>query len=221
MTEFKAPPLPPKSYTNEAVEEPTAMAPEDVSVEAADPVASAPVPEPEVSPVTEPVSEPVSEPAQPMTEIPETPAASSGLQANINKIQAKTTELQQRFNALPNSKKNLLVGSAVFLFGLLLGGWLFGGVEEVAPVAQGLQGVISNPDIKEPLKRCGQVSSTSPCVFYVMNGRDRDKRARDFFDSVAAATQRKASAIEMENVRYAVMPIPAGYFAQIKIPAYK
>ena len=149
----------------------------------------------------------------------------NGNNAAINKFVAQKEMLKERFNALPSGKRNIIVAAGIFVVGLLMGAILFGGSsdEPVVQAPRGLQGVVLNPDIKEneQLKRCGQVDPSSPCVLYIMNSYTYDKMAKDFFETAVAVTRRKDLVIQMDNVRYAQMRIPPGYFAQIKIPAYK
>lgn len=200
MTDFKAPP-PPGGFA-QAPTPPAAPAPQPEPV----------VPEPEVpAKPTEDVAAPESE-----------PASESKANAVLGKFQAQKGKVMEKFNALPGNKRQVIVAAGIFVIGLLMGAIMFGGSSEApAPAPKGLQGVVSNPDIKEPLKRCGQVEASSPCVLYVMNSYTYEKLAEDFFETAVAVTRRKDLVIRMDNVRYAAMRIPPGYFAQIKIPAYK
>ena len=200
MTDFKAPPIPP-APTNEGQES----------------LSSAP----EVSQDSGLVAN-VEQPATPAAE--EKPAQAGpinmeALQDNMHKLQEKTSELHQQFNALPDNKKHIILYVAVFFLGLLLGGFLFhGGSSSPEPLTKELSGVVPNPDIKEKLKRCGMVSPSSPCVLYVMNSYDYEKMAEDFFETAVALTKRTDFLIRSDNVRYSKMRIPPGYFAVIKIP---
>ncbi len=140
----------------------------------------------------------------------------------FEKFQEQKNKFVGRFNELPSNKRQVLIAVGIFVIGLLIGAIMFGGSDEVAtPAPQGLQGVVSNPDIRGPLKRCGQVEASSACVLYVMNSYTYEKLAEDFFETAVKVTGRKDLVIRMDNVRYATMRIPPGYFAQIKIPAYK
>ncbi len=200
MTDFKAPP-PPGGF---------APAPTP-------PAAPAPQPEPAVA-EPETSAEPVKEVAVPESE----PVSEPKANAVLDKFQAQKGKIMEKFNALPGNKRQVVVAVGIFVIGLLMGAIMFGGSSEApAPAPKGLQGVVSNPDIKEPLKRCGQVEASSPCVLYVMNSYTYEKLAEDFFETAVAVTRRKDLVIRMDNVRYAAMRIPPGYFAQIKIPAYK
>lgn len=200
MTDFKAPP-PPGGFA-QAPTPPAAPAPQPEPV----------VPEPEVP------AKPAEDVAAPESE----PASESKANAVLGKFQAQKGKVMEKFNALPGNKRQVIVAAGIFVIGLLMGAIMFGGSSEApAPAPKGLQGVVSNPDIKEPLKRCGQVEASSPCVLYVMNSYTYEKLAEDFFETAVAVTRRKDLVIRMDNVRYAAMRIPPGYFAQIKIPAYK
>ena len=121
-----------------------------------------------------------------------------------------------------SSKPTMIIVAVVFLLGLLFGSLIFGGGETPAPVVQGLQGVVRNPDITQPLKRCGrETEASAACVLYVMNHATYEKLARDFFEVAVSAMGRSNMLISVDNVRYANLKIPPGYFAEIKIPAYK
>jgi len=212
MTDFKAPP-PPGGFAP-APTPPAAPAPQPEPVAAPE---LAPVAEEPAAPA-EPVAEPVEEVAAPEA----APAEQSKTNAVLGKFQAQKEKIMEKFNALPGNKRQVVVAAGVFVIGLLMGTIMFGGSSDApAPAPKGLQGVVSNPDIKEPLKRCGQVEASSPCVLYVMNSYTYEKLAEDFFETAVAVTRRKDLVIRMDNVRYAAMRIPPGYFAQIKIPAYK
>ena len=153
--------------------------------------------------------------------------ATSRISAQINpeKVAAfneKKEMLKQNFNKLSPGKRQAVLLGAVFAFGLLMGAVMFSSSGETAqPAPQGLQGVISNPDIRTPLKRCGRVDASMPCVLYVMNHATYDKLAKDFFDTAVSVTGRPNFQIGTDNVSYARLKIPPGYFAEIKIPAYK
>lgn len=196
MTDFKAPPVPPQPFN-----------------EGTNPSALSAVPEAPVSPAPTPAGE--------QAPVKNGDAQPNGLnlQENVQKIQEKTAELHQKFDALPDPKKNLIIYAAMFVLGLCVGGLLFhGSGEQSAPLVKGLQGVAPNPDIKEKLSRCGTVAPSSPCVLYVMNSYNYDKLAEDFFDTAVALTQRPDFLIRTDNVRYAKTRIKPGYFAEIKIP---
>ena len=215
MTDFKAPP-PPGGFGSPQPPQPQpAAAPTPVAA----PVPETPVPPAVETPVPEqeaPVAEPVATPADTST------ATNSTANATLNKLQEQKDMVMGKFNALPSNKKQVVIAIGVFIIGLLMGAIMFGGSgEPTAPAPKGLQGIVANPDIKEPLKRCGQVEASNPCVLYVMNNYTYEKLAEDFFETAVAVTGRKDRVIRMDNVRYATMRIPAGYFAQIKIPAYK
>ena len=205
MTEFKAPPIPP-APANGGQEVP-ASTPEMVQ----EPAPASPAPG-----ITEqaPVA-PAAEPSPAQSSSPNGDA----FQDNMQKLQEKTSELHQQFNALPDNKKHIILYIVVFFVGLLLGGLMFhGGSSASEPITKELSGVVPNPDIKEKLKRCGMVSPSSPCVLYVMNSYDYEKMAEDFFETAVALTKRTDFLIRSDNVRYSKMRIPPGYFAVIKIP---
>lgn len=196
MTDFKAPP-PPQGFTPES----------QVRPEAITPTQPTPVAQEQVQPVAD------------------TKTNTMSLQAGLSsqKIQGKVAELKNKYDALPPQKKNILIGVGVFVVGLLMGAIMFGGSEPVSQAPTGLQGVISNTDIRpdQKLKRCGQADPSSACVLYVMNYSTYERSATDFFELTADLTGRSISAIRTDNVRYASMRIPPGWFAQIKVPRYQ
>lgn len=196
MTDFKAPPVPPK-FDNEA----------SIRKEQEAPVAPT-----VVSETNQQNSSFASGHTNPQTD----------MKQDFSEWKEKVNSFKEKFKALPTTKQQVIVLAGAFLFGLLVGAVMFSGGDEVPVVAPAkLQGVISNPDIKENLKRCGQVSPSSPCVLYVMNSYDYEKLAKDFFETAVALTRRKDFVISMDNVHYGTMRIPPGYFAQIKIPALR
>ena len=157
MTEFRAPPPPPASFTD--------------------------TPEPAAEPTTNPVPEntevPASEPTQTATD--QNPSADK-MQALKSLFSSNKETFVETSKSMLASKPMLIIVAAVFVVGVLLGALLFGGGETPAPVVQGLQGVVRNPDITQPLKRCGrETEASSACVLYVMNHATYEKLARDFF----------------------------------------
>lgn len=112
----------------------------------------------------------------------------------------------------------VLILAGVFVVGLLFGKVVFGGA---APVQTGLSGVILNPDLTQPLPRCGNTDQVSACVLYIMNHTRYDRLVEDFFDDAVRLTGRQKFLISIENTRYAKSPIRPGHFVQLKIPAIR
>ena len=219
MTDFKAPP-PPGGFGNPQPAARPPMAPTAPGAPVETPPSETPVVEPTPAPVTEEPAPTTPEPVPQQQE--EAAAAPSAKDVALSKFQEQKEKVMGKFNALPSNKKQVVIAAGVFVIGLLMGAIMFGGSSEPsAPAPKGLQGIVSNPDIKEPLKRCGQVEASNPCVLYVMNNYTYEKLAEDFFETAVSVTGRKDRVIRMDNVRYATIRIPPGYFAQIKIPAYK
>jgi len=81
-----------------------------------------------------------------------------------------------------------------------------------------LMGVVQNPDIRAQLRRCGTVSNSSPCVFYIVNHSRDDHYAEYFFEDVAKLTGRAPYRVRIENQSYAKSRIPPGYIAKVKVP---
>lgn len=120
--------------------------------------------------------------------------------------------------------KILGLAAILLIGGVLLGALFFGSSSSSnteQPVIQGLTNLVKNPDIKEQLAYCGQVSETSPCVLYIMNHTRRDRVADDFFEEAAKLTRRNKYTVEIENTGYAKMRIRPSFFAEIKIPALR
>jgi len=110
----------------------------------------------------------------------------------------------------------ILAGAVVV--GLLLGALFFGGSGKQAPATNGLGGIIWNPDIMEPLQRCGMVPESYPCVVYIVNHSRNDRLAEYFFDEASHLTGRQKFMVQIANKQYANMRIPRGHIAQISIP---
>ncbi len=223
MTEFKAPPPPPGNFgAPSAPAEPATpevAETEPVSQEAVAPAAETPVADATEKPVEE---QPTTETTEEATS--ETPNNVAQTLGNVTQQLNEKKALVKKFldKLTPVQRQGLFVGCGV-LFGIILGAVMFsGGSADNTPIIQGLQGVVSNPDITQPLKRCGMVEDASAaCILYVMNSQPYDKLAKDFFENATAITGRSTTAIGWDNVRYGGLKIPAGYFAQIKIPARK
>jgi len=245
MTEFKAPPPPPETFNvpthsdaapavnepvHENVQEAAPVEPQTTPVEAA------PVPEPmpevtpepvekPVAPVEQPAAAPVTEEVSPVHEEPsveqsvQTPEQTTSTE-NSAQPDEKVSPIKQMMQRLTPAQRQGLLAVISVVFGMIFGAVIFGGSNaDPTPVVQGLQGIVSNPDIKTPLKRCGQVEASAACVLYIMNSLPYEKLAKDFFDSATAVTGRSTTIIGWDNVRYGGLKIPPGYFAQIKIPA--
>lgn len=107
-------------------------------------------------------------------------------------------------------------------FCLILGvfiGIFFLGTSTPAPQSTGLQGVVKNPDITTPLKRCGQVEKGQACIFYIFNNTRYDRTVDSFFDEIVRLTEISKYSIAMVNAQYAKTLIRPGYIAEIKLPA--
>ena len=199
MTEFKAP-LPPGNFKAPPVTPPNSTVGQQ-----------------------QPTVEPTTPPAVPQQQLnpqgQETPSAAQEVQVEENAVQ---DEQEVSETPLPSSKKNILFMVGALVVGLLMGAVMFGGnsaPQEQAP--RTLPGVVSNPDIRgQKLQRCGQVDASQTCILYIMNDKTYDKRAQDFFESAVVLTNRSKFAIQTANVQYGTIRIPAGFFAELKIPPY-
>lgn len=129
------------------------------------------------------------------------------------------TIVSKVFPRMLQTKIVALILGGLFVFGMIVGALMFGGSSTQSPQQQsGLTGVITNPDIKERLYRCGQVDKGEACVLYIVNHTRYDRIAEDFFDEAVKLTEAQRYSIAMVNPKYAKTRIPPGYFAQIKIP---
>jgi len=82
----------------------------------------------------------------------------------------------------------------------------------------GLDGIVLNPDVPSGRNRCGLVEKRQGCVLYIMNPKNIEVTARDFYATAAKWTERERYLIETGNMHYASTRIKPGYIAQINIP---
>ena len=110
-----------------------------------------------------------------------------------------------------------------FVLGLILGMALTGGGDS-APAAPSCKlRAVTNADIQKRFPLCGASGSSKadPCVLYIVNHTQFDKAAKDYFVEAGRLTGRNSYAISFENPTYSEMPIPPGWFAEIKIPSQR
>lgn len=116
-----------------------------------------------------------------------------------------------------NGKTYFFIGVFCFIIGLICGSLFLG--EEKTTVIEGLQGVVSNPDLaRQKLPRCGQVEKGRACVLYILNHSQFDRMAESFFENAVALTEVPKYPIMMANPQYAKKLIRPGYIAEIKVP---
>ncbi len=221
MTEFKAPPPPPETFNvplHPGEGATTTEQPLENKVEQ-QPAAPEPVkPAEEVAAAPEPVHEQAE--AEHVAPSPEKQEEKPVLEETQSQPDTKVSPIKELLNRLNPTQRQGVIAIVAVVFGIILGAVMFGGSGgDPTPVVQGLQGIVSNPDIKTPLKRCGQVEASAACVLYIMNSLPYEKLAKDFFEAATAVTGRSTTIIGWDNVRYGGLKIPPGYFAQIKIPA--
>ena len=82
----------------------------------------------------------------------------------------------------------------------------------------GLDGIVLNQDVPPGRNRCGLVEKRQGCVLYIMNPKNIEVTARDFYATAAKWTERERYLIETGNMHYASTRIKPGYIAQINIP---
>lgn len=81
--------------------------------------------------------------------------------------------------------------------------------------------VILNINATNDMRICGSVDASKSCLMYILNNKNYDKIAEDFFEEVAQKSQRPMKAIRESNFNYAKSLIKPGYFAEIVVPAMK
>ncbi len=113
-----------------------------------------------------------------------------------------------------STKVMVLLFVLLFVIGLFIGKVMFAGTS----VQQGLQGVISNPEVPNGRPRCGLAEKTQGCVLYIMNPERQELEAREFYDLVSQLTGRQKFVIETGNMRYAGTRIKPGRIGQFNIP---
>lgn len=235
MTQFKAPPIPGGPV------QPTAPTPQmrptarpipaqpqqspytpSTATYPAQPTAYAPMPQ-QVSTQQQPTAyqQPV---AYPPADQPAPGTIPTGMDVNApletdDDIYADTIVGRVSPNLLKTKTVYGILGG-ILVVGMILGGMFFGGSSSGgAPQnAAAALGVISNPDIKEHLRRCGQVDKGEACILYIMNHNRYDKIAEDFFDEAVKLMEVQRYSVSMVNPKYAKTRIPPGYFVQLKIP---
>jgi len=114
--------------------------------------------------------------------------------------------------------KQLIIGGVCLLIGVSLG-FIFFSSKKVEQ--HGLEGVVLNPDVPKGRARCGLTEQSQACVFYVMNCYKQELTGRNFYKLAAQLTGREEHMIETENIRYSLVKIRPGHFAQLNIPAIK
>ncbi len=144
------------------------------------------------------------------------------VEKNNHSNETVSDDFATRFKLSPTIYKTKtmigILGGTLFA-GMLLGMLFFGGSSTApAPVSSGLQGVIPNPEIQQPLARCGTVPETEPCIVYIVNHTRADRYAEYFFDQAVELTGRQPYLLEIANRQYAKARIPRGYITQIQVP---
>lgn len=114
--------------------------------------------------------------------------------------------------------KLVLISAVCLVIGMSLG-YVFFSSKKVEQ--HGLEGVVLNPDVPKGRARCGLTEETQACVFYVMNWYKQELTGRSFYKLAAQLTGREEHMIETENIRYSLVKIRPGHFAQLNIPAIK
>lgn len=233
MTQFKAPPIP-GGQAQPTMTTPVRPAPRPIPAQPqqpsyapeaptypTQPAGYAPPPQASTQPQTTPYQQPI---AYPPADQPAPGTIPTGMDVNTSTepdddIYADTIVARVSPNLLKTKTVYGILGG-ILVVGMILGGMFFGGSSSGnAPQnAAAALGVISNPDIKEHLRRCGQVDKGEACILYIMNHNRYDKIAEDFFDEAVKLMEVQRYSISMVNPKYAKTRIPPGYFVQLKIP---
>lgn len=85
--------------------------------------------------------------------------------------------------------------------------------------SRGLDGVVYNSDVPSGKSRCGLVEPHQGCVFYVMNPKNKEMEAKDFYSIAAKWTGREPYLINTSNMHYSSTRIKPGHIAQIYVPS--
>lgn len=124
----------------------------------------------------------------------------------------------------PESIKDLLQNKTVMmllviaaLIGAILS-YMMAPAQQRQAAANGLEGIVTNPDVPAGKARCGIVEPHQGCVLYVMNPKNQEVMGKDFFTTAAKWTGRERYIIETGNMHYSSTRIKPGYIAQINIP---
>ncbi|MCL2673194.1 MAG: hypothetical protein FWF01_02250 [Alphaproteobacteria bacterium] len=136
---------------------------------------------------------------------------------NPSPTDPKTSAAAAKTPAFAVDKKNMTPLIIAGVAGLFLG-MIFGKATASCPQAQGLTGIVLNPDAQGNLQRCGTVARSVPCVLFIVNPYRRDVEARDFFGMVAEMTQTQKFLIETHNMRYADTLIRPGHIGMFYVP---
>ena len=118
----------------------------------------------------------------------------------------------------------LLRNKTVFMLLIIAGligaitGYILAPASSGSSASRGLDGVVVNPDLPQGRSRCGVAEPHQGCVLYMMNPKNREVLAKDFYKSAATWTGRQPYLIDTSNMKYSSMKIKPGYIAQINIP---
>lgn len=116
---------------------------------------------------------------------------------------------------LLKNKTILLLMALSGILGLFIGATSFSSSENSK---NGLDWVVTNPDVPGGRSRCGLVDTRQGCVLYVMNPEKRNVTGKDFYSVAAKWTKRERFQIETGNMHYGSKQIKPGHIAQINIP---
>lgn len=144
--------------------------------------------------------------------------ANNGNAENIRFITEEdiTPQNQENLTDLLKNKSVLLLLGIAILIGAILSYLLSPTPQSVS--RRGLDGIVFNQDVPAGRSRCGIAEPHQGCVLYIMNPRNEEVIARDFYTTAAKWTQRERYIIETGNMHYSTTKIKPGYIAQINIP---
>lgn len=144
--------------------------------------------------------------------------ANNGSAENIRFVTEEDLNPQnvETISSLLNNKTVVLLLIMAALFGAILSYLLAPAQQNVSK--RGLDGVVFNSDVPAGRSRCGLAEPHQGCVLYIMNPKNQEVVARDFYATAAKWTQRERYIIETGNMHYSTTKIKPGYIAQINIP---
>ncbi|MBO6282277.1 MAG: hypothetical protein J6N49_07130 [Alphaproteobacteria bacterium] len=144
--------------------------------------------------------------------------ANNGSAENIHFITEEEMMPQnvETISDLLRNKTVVLLLCIAGLFGAILSYLMAPAQQNVSK--RGLDGVVFNSDVPAGRSRCGLTEPHQGCVLYIMNPRNQEVIAREFYQTAAKWTQRERYIIETGNMHYSTTKIKPGYIAQINIP---
>lgn len=196
-----------------------------------EPVFKAPTPpsQPQMNAPEVPEAKPQSTVVPPVQETAQEQSQTPIEGANISEnTESNASQKQQVLDRLNEFKKRMVryfwySMGAMFLLGAFFGCAMSGPEpsSQQPPRVTGISArVVQNPMKKgKNLKICGETLPSQPCLYYILNTKDYDKTAKDFYKQASEDTQRLLNNIHRDNIIYSNELIKPGSFAEIIIPS--